>query len=419
MRPDPFASDSAAIYDIRTRARGPEGALPLSAAMLRERPSGDLFGLSQNAGMGWAPDEVGRTQFLILSTQGGVREPDGRPVALGYHTGHWEIGLLVEAAAAAAEAPRRRAVRGLLFGSLRRPHPGHAWHVRQPALPQRRRAWCSAASFDRCPVRAGVLGVATCDKGLPAMMMALAGTRDLPAVLVPGGVTLPPEQGEDAATIQTIGARFSHGLISLQEAAELGCRACASPGGGCQFLGTAATSQVVGEALGLALPHSALAPSGQPVWTDLAGPFGRCADRARGRGYHDAADPVAGKRSQRHGRPRRVRRVHEPSAAHSGHRARGRPATADRGRLDCRQPRGAASGRRPAERPDAPSDGARLPGRRRARSDAAPPRTRCPRRLGADRDGPAARRGARCLGGLRAPPPLPRDPATAGRRRSR
>jgi putative YjhG/YagF family dehydratase len=120
------------------------------------------------------------------------------------------------------------------------------------------------------PTRSGVIGIATCDKGLPAMMMALAAMRDLPSVLVPGGVTLPPASGEDAGKIQTIGARFSHGQITLQEAAELGCRACASPGGGCQFLGTAATSQVVGEALGLALPHSALAPSGQPIWLDLA-----------------------------------------------------------------------------------------------------------------------------------------------------
>src|SRR4029079_8940476 len=116
----------------------------------------------------------------------------------------------------------------------------------------------------------GVLGVATCDKGLPAMMMALAGMGDLPCVLVPGGVTLPPTDGEDAAKVQPLGARFSHGLVSLPEAAELGCRACGSPGGGCQFLGTAATSQVVSEALGLSLPHSALAPSGQPVWLDMA-----------------------------------------------------------------------------------------------------------------------------------------------------
>ena len=50
----------------------------------------------------------------------------------------------------------------------------------------------------------------------------------------------------------------------------MGCRACGSSGGGCQFLGTAATSQVVAEGLGLALPHSALAPSGEPVWLELA-----------------------------------------------------------------------------------------------------------------------------------------------------
>jgi putative YjhG/YagF family dehydratase len=114
------------------------------------------------------------------------------------------------------------------------------------------------------------MGVATCDKGLPAMMMALAGTRDLPCILVPGGVTLLPEEGEDAGRIQTIGVRFTHGLISAEQAAEIGCHACASPGGGCQFLGTAATSQVVGEALGMSLGHSALAPSGHAIWLDMA-----------------------------------------------------------------------------------------------------------------------------------------------------
>ena len=120
------------------------------------------------------------------------------------------------------------------------------------------------------PTRSGVLGVATCDKGLPAMMMALAAMHDLPCVLVPGGVTLPPAEGEDAARIQTIGVRYAHGEISLQDAADLGCRACASPGGGCQFLGTAATSQVVAEALGMTLGHAALAPSGHPIWLDMA-----------------------------------------------------------------------------------------------------------------------------------------------------
>src|SRR5207244_857514 len=113
-------------------------------------------------------------------------------------------------------------------------------------------------------------GVATCDKGRPAVMMARAGAGDLPTVLVPGGVMLAGIDQEDTGKVQTIGARFAHGEITLEQAAEAGCHACASPGGGCQFLGTAATSQVVGEALGLSLPHSALAPSGQPIWLDMA-----------------------------------------------------------------------------------------------------------------------------------------------------
>src|SRR5437773_4453996 len=257
------------IYQIRTKASGPAGSLPLTEEMLINRPSGDVFGLTQNAGMGWDPRELGRKQFLILSTQGGIRAPDGQPIALGYHTGHWEIGLLVQAAAqelrslgmipfaAFCSDPCDVGTQGT-FGMF-------------DSVPYRNDA---AQLFRRLirslPTRAGVMGVATCDKGLPAMMMALAAMRDLPCILVPGGVTLPPEEGEDAGAIQTIGARFAHGLISLQEAADLGCRACASPGGGCQFLGTAATAQVVGEALGMSLPHSALAPSGQPVWTDLA-----------------------------------------------------------------------------------------------------------------------------------------------------
>jgi putative YjhG/YagF family dehydratase len=102
------------------------------------------------------------------------------------------------------------------------------------------------------------------------MMLALAASRKLPGVIVPGGVTLPPTQGEDAGKVQSIGARFAHGEMTLEEAAEAGCRACGSPGGGCQFLGTAGTSQVVAEALGMTMPHAALAPSGQPIWLDIA-----------------------------------------------------------------------------------------------------------------------------------------------------
>ncbi len=264
-----FTPSSDDIYRIQTKAPGPTGSLPLTEEMLRDRPSGDIFGLTQNAGMGWDPSEAGRKPYLILSTQGGVRAPDGKPIALGYHTGHWEIGLLVEAAA--RELKRLGVVPFAAYCSDPCDGRTQGTDGMFDSLPYRNDA---AIVFRRLirslPVRAGVLGIATCDKGLPAMMMALAGMKNLPSVLVPGGVTLPPSDGEDAGKIQTIGARFSHGMISLQEASDLGCRACASPGGGCQFLGTAATAQVVGEALGMSLPHSALAPSGQPVWTDLA-----------------------------------------------------------------------------------------------------------------------------------------------------
>lgn len=257
------------LYEVRSKAPGPVGRLPLTESMLRDEPSGHLFGLSQNAGMGWDPAEVARDPFLILSTQGGLRAPNGTPVALGYHTGHWEIGELVRAA-----AEELRQLKKVPFAAyVSDPCDGRTQGTvgMFDSLPYRNDA---AIVFRRLirslPVRRGVVGVATCDKGLPAMMMALAGVPDLPSVLVPGGVTLPPESGEDAGRVQTLGARFSHGLVTLDEAADLGCRACASPGGGCQFLGTAATSQVVGEALGLSLPHAALAPSGEPVWRDLA-----------------------------------------------------------------------------------------------------------------------------------------------------
>ncbi len=257
------------LYDIQTRAAGPQGRLPVTEEMLLTRPSGDIFGLTQNAGMGWDPARLSGKQFLILSTLGGLRDADGSPRALGYHTGHWEVGLLVEAAAAELRSSGAIPFAGFCSDPCDGRTQGTPGMF--DSLPYRNDA---AIVFRRLirslPTRHGVLGVATCDKGLPAMMMALAAMRDLPCVLVPGGVTLPPEQGEDAGKVQTLGARFAHGLLSLPEAAELGCRACASPGGGCQFLGTAASSQVVAEALGLCAMHTALVPSGQPVWRDGA-----------------------------------------------------------------------------------------------------------------------------------------------------
>src|SRR6478609_8468613 len=191
-----LGADNPALYEIKTTAPGPQGELPLTDEMLRTWPSGDLFGLTQAAGMGWKPEELLGPQFLILSTQGGVRAPDGTPIALGYHTGHWEVGLLVQAAA--------REIKGLggvpFAAYCSDPCDGRTQGTTGmfDSLPYRNDA---ATIFGRLarslPTRSGVIGIATCDKGLPATMLALAAARNLPCVLVPGGVTLPPDEGED------------------------------------------------------------------------------------------------------------------------------------------------------------------------------------------------------------------------------
>lgn len=270
--------------DVVTAGRivgdGPAGALPFTPEMLRESPSGDLFGLTQNVGMGWDPASLQGAEYLIISTLGGLRGSDGQPIALGYHTGHWEIGLLVRAAAEtlrdAGAIPfaaycsdpcdgRTQGTTGM-FDSLA--------YRNDAAIVMRR-------LIRSLPTVKGVMGIATCDKGLPATMLALAGSLHLPGVVVPGGVTLPAHGAEDAGQIQSLGARFSRDLVTLDYAAEMGCRACGSSGGGCQFLGTAATSQVVAEAFGLALPHSALAPSGEPSWYELGQRSARALMRLR------------------------------------------------------------------------------------------------------------------------------------------
>lgn len=257
------------IDRLVTTAEGPSGSLPLDAEMLRTTSSGNLFGWTQNVAMGLSPTRLRSPEYLIISTQGGLRGPDGEAVALGYHTGHWEIGLLVEAAAREMSSfgaiPFAAAVSDPCDGRTN----GTAGML--DSLPYRNDAAIVMRRLIRSlPTCRGVLGVASCDKGLPATLMALAGVPSLPAVAVPGGVTLLGRDAEDTAKVQTLSARFARGEISLDHASVMGCRACGSAGGGCQFMGTAATSQVVAEALGLALPHSALSPSGTAIWHGMA-----------------------------------------------------------------------------------------------------------------------------------------------------
>src|SRR2546429_5062465 len=265
---DAVLGSASAVAAGRLAGDGPAGRLPLTPDMLRDEPSGNLFGLTQNVGMGWSSASLQGPQYVIVSTHGGLRGEDGSPVALGYHTGHWEIGLLVRAA-----AETLRAAAAIPFAAYSSdPCDGRTQGTTGmfDSLPYRNDAAVVMRRLIRSlPTASGVIGIATCDKGLPATMLALAGCRELPGVIVPGGVTLPAVGAEDAGQVQSLGARFAPDLVSLDYAATMGGRACGSSGGGCQFLGTPATSQVVAEAFGLALPHSALAPSGEPAWLEL------------------------------------------------------------------------------------------------------------------------------------------------------
>jgi len=166
-----FDSGQASLFDARTKAQGPAGSLPFTPEMLRTAPSGNLFGWTMNAGMGWDPAKLGGTEVLILSTHGGLRAPDGTPIALGFHSGHWEVGLLVEAAA--RELASLDAVP--FAAACSDPCDGRSQGTTGmfDSLPYRNDASTVFRRLIRSlPTRGAVLGVATCDKGLPELMEA-------------------------------------------------------------------------------------------------------------------------------------------------------------------------------------------------------------------------------------------------------
>jgi xylonate dehydratase len=274
-------SGEPGLYDITSTVDPREGRLPLDEHQLAGMASGDLFGWAQDVAMGLDPVRLGRRELLILSTLGGRRGDRGESIALGFHSGHWELGMLVDAAstelAALGATPFAAYVSDPCDGR------SNGTPAMLDSLPYRNDAAIVMRRLARSlPTASGVMGIATCDKGLPAMMMALAGNRDVPSVIVPGGVMLLTRGAEDTAVVQTLSTRFARGEISLDYAAIQGCVACGSAGGGCQFMGTAATSQVVAEGLGWSLPHSALHPSGTNLWMDMARRSARALHRITG-----------------------------------------------------------------------------------------------------------------------------------------
>ncbi|MDO6602634.1 YjhG/YagF family D-xylonate dehydratase [Arenibacter palladensis] len=261
-----FQENSPFYFPLEVTPR--KGLLPISREDYENKPSGDIFGKIQDAGMKWNPDDVNQSEFLIMSTAGGLKNGE-ETLALGMHSGHFELG---DAAKVAANAFKNLFTKPY-YVSVSDPCDGRTQGTTgmMNSLAYRNHAATVLGDLRRSlPNRKGVMGIATCDKGLPAMMMALANESNLPTIIMPGGVTLIAKGIKDLGSVQSLPSLVSHKEISLQEAQSHGCASCGTPGGGCHFLGTAATSQVVAEALGMALPHSALAPSGGKIWYALA-----------------------------------------------------------------------------------------------------------------------------------------------------
>lgn len=117
------------------------------------------------------------------------------------------------------------------------------------------------------PFDAGVY-LASCDKGMPANLMGLARVN-IPAVVVPGGTM---SAGPEMLTLEQLGmysAKYQRGEIDEAKLDWAKCNACPSCGA-CSFIGTASTMQIMAEALGLALPGSALMPATSPDLLDFA-----------------------------------------------------------------------------------------------------------------------------------------------------
>lgn len=119
----------------------------------------------------------------------------------------------------------------------------------------------------------GGVYLSSCDKGMPGNLIGLARV-DIPAVVVPGGTM---NAGPEMLTLEQLGmysAKFERGELDEEKLDWAKCNACPSCGA-CSFIGTASTMQIMAEALGLALPGSALMPATSPDLLAYAREAGR------------------------------------------------------------------------------------------------------------------------------------------------
>ena len=196
-------------------------------------------------GMGWKLEDLEKPKVIIESTFGDS------------HPGSAHLLKFVDTAAAGVAAAGGRAARYFttdICDGMAQGHDGINYSLAsRDMIANMVEIHNNATPFD-----AGVF-IASCDKGLPGLLMGI-GRTDLPAVVVTGGVM---EAGPDLLTLEQIGAYSAmcqRGEISEAQLTYYKHHACPSCGA-CSFMGTAGTMQVMCEALGLTLPGSALLPA--------------------------------------------------------------------------------------------------------------------------------------------------------------
>ena len=196
-------------------------------------------------GMGWTEEDLDKPQILIESTFGDS------------HPGSAHLLELVNQAADGVRQSGGRAARYFVTDICDGQAQGHDG-INYSLASRDMIANMVEIHHGATPFDAGVF-IASCDKGLPGLLMGI-GRTNLPSVVVPGGVM---EAGPDLLTLEQIGkysAMCQRGEITQEQLTWYKHHACPSCGA-CSFMGTAGTMQVLCEALGLSLPGTALLPA--------------------------------------------------------------------------------------------------------------------------------------------------------------
>lgn len=196
-------------------------------------------------GMGWKAEDLSKPQILVESTFG-----DSHPGSAHLLTLTNEVSDSVyESGAKAARYFATDICDGMAQG-----HDGINYSLAsRETLCDLMEIHALATPFD------GAVFISSCDKSVPAQLMAI-GRINTPSILVTGGVM---QAGPDLLTLEQIGtysAMYQRGEITFKKLEEYKHTACPSCGA-CSFMGTASTMQIMGEALGLMLPGSALLPA--------------------------------------------------------------------------------------------------------------------------------------------------------------